>query len=120
MEWFWKMVDHLQKSVAGSALQSFSPSDWFFLSVIFFGLVQGSRKGFSDMFGKLSGIFLVSMLTVSFYSSGAVYLNAMLPVLSLKVAEIVSFFLLTIFLWLSVSWCINIFGILFKVEAKDF
>ena len=87
MEWFWQLIDHFQKSVAGSALQSFSPIDWFCLFAIFWGLVQGSRKGFSDMFGKLLGIFLVSMLTLSFYPTGAVYLNANLPVLSVKVAE---------------------------------
>ncbi len=118
MEWFWQLVDHLQKSVAGSALQSFSPIDWLLLIAIFWGLVQGSRKGFSDMFGKLLGIFLVSMLTLSFYPSGAALLNANLPVLSMKVAEPLSFFLLTIFLWLSVSWCINIFGKFLRVEAQ--
>jgi uncharacterized membrane protein required for colicin V production len=118
MEWFWKMVDHLQKSVAGSALQSFSLFDWVFLLAIFWGLVQGSRKGFSDMFGKLLAVFLVSMLTLSFYPSGAAYLNSNLPMLSMKVAEPFAFFLLTIFLWLSVSWCVNIFGKFLKVEAQ--
>ena len=118
MEWFWKIVDHLQKSVASSALQSFSPIDWVLLIAIFWGLVQGSRKGFSDMFGKLLGIFLVSMLTLSFYPSGAAYLSANLPVLSMKITEPLSFFLLAVFLWLSVSWCVNIFGMLFKVEAQ--
>ena len=110
MEWFWRLIDHFQKSVAGSALQSFSPTDWIFVAAIFWGLVQGSRKGFSDMFGKLLGIFLVSMLTLSFYPSSAAYLTANLPVLSKKTTEPISFFLLTLFLWISVSWCINIFG----------
>jgi uncharacterized membrane protein required for colicin V production len=118
MEWFWKIVDHLQKSLAGSALQSFALSDWVFLCVIFWGLVQGSRKGFSDMFGKLLGIFLVSMLTLSFYPSGASYLTANLPALPQQVAETFSFFLLAVFFWLSVSWCINVFGKVLKVEAQ--
>ena len=118
MEWFWKMVDHLQKSMAGSALQSFSLVDWVVLVAIFWGLVQGSRKGFSDMFGKLLGIFLVSMLTLSFYPTGATYLKESLPVLSKEAAAGCSFFLLTIFLWISVSWCINIFGKFLKVEAQ--
>ncbi len=118
MEWFWKIVDHFQKSVAGSALQSFSPIDWIVLLAIFWGLVQGSRKGFSDMFGKLLGIFLVSMLTLSFYPSGAVLLNSNLPVLSTKAAEPLSFFLWALFLWLSVSWCVNIFGRFLKIEAQ--
>lgn len=118
MEWFWKMIDHLQKSVAISALQSFSWIDWVILAGLFWGMVQGSRKGFSDMFGKLLGICLVSLLTVSFYPSGAVYLNAYLPMLPVKVAEPFVFFLLSVFLWLSVSWCINVFGKLIKVEAQ--
>ena len=118
MEWFWRMIDHLQKSVAVSALRSFSPADWFVLAALFFGLVQGSRKGFSEMFGKLLGIFLVSMLTLSFYPGGAVYVNSRLPVLSVEVAEPFVFFLLGIFLWLSVSWGINLFGKFLKVEAQ--
>ena len=118
MEWFWQLIDRLQKSAAGSALQSFSPIDWILLGAIFWGLIQGSRKGFSDMFGKLLGLFLVSMLTLSFYPSGAAYLNANLPVIPLKISEAVSFFLLTIFLWLSVSWCVNIVGKFLKVEAQ--
>ena len=118
MEWFWKIMDHLQKSVAGTALQSFSPFDWCVLIAIFWSLMQGSRKGFSDMFGKLLGIFLVSMLTLSFYPGGAVSMNACLPVLSMKIAEPFSFFLLTLFLGLSISWVINIFGKFLKVEAQ--
>ena len=118
MEWFWQLIDHFQKSVAGSALQSFSPIDWFCLFAIFWGLVQGSRKGFSDMFGKLLGIFLVSMLTLSFYGFGAEKLVAQFPVLPIKVAQPFSFFLLALFLWLSVSWCINIFGKFLRVEAQ--
>ncbi len=118
MEWFWQLVERFQKGVASSALQSFSPIDWILLLAIFWGLVQGSRKGFSDMFGKLLGIFLVSMLTLSFYPIGATYLNANLPGLSMKVAEPFAFFLLAIFLWLSISWCINLFGKLFRVEAQ--
>ena len=118
MEWFWQMVDHFQKSAASSALQSFSPVDWILLIAILWGLLQGGRKGFSDMFGKLLGIFLVSMLTLSFYSSGAAYLNANLPALPMEVAKPIAFFLLTVFLWLSISWCINIFGKFLKVEAQ--
>jgi uncharacterized membrane protein required for colicin V production len=118
MEWFWRLIDRFQKSVAGTALQSFSTTDWVLLIVIFWGLVQGSRRGFSDMFGKLLGIFLVSMLTLSFYPSGAAYLVANLPMLPLKVAESLVFFLMSVFLWISVSWCINLFGQFFKVEAQ--
>jgi len=118
MEWFWKMVDHLQKSAAVAALQSFSPVDWVLLVALFWGVVQGSRKGFSEMFGKLLGIFLVSMLTLSFYSSGAIYLNANISALPVKVAEPLVFFLLSVFLWISVSWSINVFGKIFKVEAQ--
>ena len=118
MEWFWNWIDHLKKSNIGSTIHNFSPVDWVLLIAIFWGLVQGSRKGFSDMFGKLLGIFLVSMLTLSFYSSGAAYLTANLPMISKNVAAPVSFFLLAVFLWLAVSWCINAFGKVFKVEAQ--
>jgi uncharacterized membrane protein required for colicin V production len=120
MEWFWQLVDRLQKGFASSALQSFSPSDWVILCVLFWGLLQGSRKGFSDSFGKLLGISLVSMLTLHFYSSGAERLCENIPVFSLKVAEPLIYFLLTIVLWLSVSWAINVFGKFFKVEAQGF
>jgi uncharacterized membrane protein required for colicin V production len=118
MEWFWRMIDHLQKNAAITALQNLSPVDWFVLAVIFWGMLQGSRKGFSEMFGKLLGMFLVSMLTLGFYPGGALYVNANLPVLSLKVAEPFVFFLLSVFLWVSVSWGINIFGKFLKVEAQ--
>lgn len=118
MEWFWQMLEHFQKNVAFSALKNFSPVDWIFLMGVFWGMVQGSRKGFADMFGKLLGIFLVSMLTLSFYPRAAAYLDANLPVLSMEVAEPVAFFLLTIFLWISISWCVNIFGKFIKVEAQ--
>ncbi|MDD5225895.1 MAG: CvpA family protein [Candidatus Omnitrophica bacterium] len=118
MEWLWQLMDRFQKSAAVTALQNASPIDWILLMAIFWGLVQGSRKGFSDMFGKLLGIFLVSMLTISFYQEGAAYINASLPVLPLKVAEPFVFFLLTIFLWVAVSWGLNIFGKLFQIRAN--
>jgi uncharacterized membrane protein required for colicin V production len=117
MEWFWRLIDHFQKTVAGSALQTFSTIDWIFLCAVLWGLVQGGRKGFSDMFGKLLGIFLVSMLTMSFYEAGAVNFLSLLPI---EVARPFSFILLTVFLWLSVSWSVNIFGKIFKVEAQGF
>ena len=58
MEWFGQWIDHLQKAFASSALQSFSPFDWTLLILVLWGMIQGSRKGFSEMFGKLLGIFL--------------------------------------------------------------
>jgi len=118
MEWFWKIVDYLQKSVAGSALENFAPSDWVVLCAIFWGLVRGSRRGFSDMFGSLLGMFLVCMLTLSFYPSGTDYLTVNLPVLPVKVAVVFSFFLLTVFFWISVTWCIRLFGRFLKLEAQ--
>ena len=118
MEWFWKMVDHLQKNAALSALQGFSPADWIIVIALLWGLLQGSRKGFSDMFGKLLGVFLVSMLTLSYYKGAAAYLNGSLPALSPEAAEPFSFFLLAVFLWLSISWCINVFGKFLKIEAQ--
>lgn len=120
MEWFWQLVDHLRKTFASSALQTFSPFDWGFLVLIFWGLLQGSRKGFSEMFGKLLGIFLVNMLTLNFYSDAAKHLSEALPVLPLKISEPIAFFLLAVFFWLSVSWTINAFGKFFKVEAQGF
>lgn len=118
MEWFWQLIDYLQKSLAGSALQNFSMVDWILLLALFWGLVQGSRKGFSEMLGRLLGLFLVSMLTLSFYSGGAAYLSANLPVLPLELTEPFIFLLLGVSLWVSVSWCINVFGKILKVEAQ--
>lgn len=120
MEWFWKMIDHFQKSAAGSALQSFSPIDWVLLIAIFFGLVQGSRKGFSDMFGKLLGVFLISMVTLHFYELGAESLVSLLPVFSIQVARPLSFFLLGVCSWLVVSRVVDMIGKFFKVEAQGF
>ncbi|MBI4710976.1 MAG: CvpA family protein, partial [Candidatus Omnitrophica bacterium] len=120
MEWFWRFIDHLQQSAAGSALQRFSVIDWIFLCAIVWGMIQGSRKGFSEMFWKLLGLFLVSMLTLSFYEAGAVNIVEQIPSFPIKAAETFSFFLLAIFLWLSVSWSINLFGKFFKVEAQGF
>ncbi len=118
MEWFWQTVEHLQKNAAFTALQNFAPIDWIFVFMIFWGLALGSRKGFSEMFGKLLGIFLVSMLTMSFYQKAAGFLRETLPIFTEKVAEPITFFLIAVFLWFSVSWCINAFGKFFKVEAQ--
>jgi len=118
MEWLWEIIDRLQKSDVFSALQSLQPIDWVFIFVLLGGLAQGSRKGFSDMFGKLLGLFLVSMLVLSFYEYFATFMSARMPSLSLAAAKPFAFFLLTIFLWLSVSWCINVVGKIFKVEAQ--
>ena len=118
MEWFWQILDRVHQSAAFAALKSFQPIDWIFLFVVLWGLGQGSRKGFSEMFGKFFGIFLVSMLTLSFYGKVAVFLSSNMPLLSLTAATPFAFFLLTVFLWLSVSWCINISGKIFKVEAQ--
>ncbi len=117
MEWFWNLVDRFQKTVVGSMLQSFSVIDWILLCLILWGLVRGGRKGFSDMFGKLLGIFLVSMLTLSFCEAAAANFLSFLPI---KVARPMAFLLLAVFFWVSVSWCINIFGKFFKIEAQGF
>ena len=69
MEWFWALVERFQKGVAGSALQHFSVIDWIFVCVILWGLIQGGRKGFTDMFGKLLGILLV-VVGLQFFSLG--------------------------------------------------
>ena len=71
----------------------------------------------TDMFGKLLGIFLVSMLTLSFYQKAAKDFLTFLPT---TFAQAAAFFILAVFLWISVSWCINIFGKFFKVEAQGF
>jgi len=118
MEWLWQLVDHFKKSMAGSALHSFSPLDWILLVAIFWGLIQGSRKGFSDMFGKLFGIFLVSMLTLSLYGFGAENLVVLIPLLPMKIAEPFSFVLWSICIWLIVSAGVSFFGRFFNLEAK--
>jgi uncharacterized membrane protein required for colicin V production len=117
MEWFWALVDRFQKGVAGTVLQSFTSTDWVVLFLIFVGLVWGSRKGFSDMFGKLLGVFLVSMLTLSFYPKVAKDFLSFFPI---KFAQPAAFFLLAVFLWVAIGWLINIFGKLFKIEAQGF
>lgn len=118
MEWFWRWIDHFQKNAVLSALQNFSFVDGIVLIAIFWGLVQGSRKGFGDMSGKLLGILIVSMLTLSLYPIGAAQLNASIPVFSIEAAKPFVFLFLAIFLWVSMSWCINFFKIFLKVEAQ--
>ncbi len=117
MEWFWQFVESLHKSAVVVALQGFQPVDWIVLFVMLWGLAIGSRKGFSEMFGKVLGIFLVSMLVVSFYGQFAdvITLHTLIPK---AIANGFAFFLLTIFCWLSVSWCLNAFGKILKVEAQ--
>ena len=117
MEWFWTLADRFQKAVASTALQSFTPTDWVVLFLVLVGLVLGGRKGFSDMFGKLLGVFLVSMLTLSFYPKIAKDFLSFFP---LKFAQPAAFFLLAVFLWVSVAWFINMAGKLFKIEAQGF
>jgi uncharacterized membrane protein required for colicin V production len=117
MEWFWNLVDRIQKSVAGTALQSFATSDWVFLFLILIGLAWGARKGFSDMFGKLLGIFLVSMLTLSFYPKVAKDFFSFFPA---RFAEATAFFILAVFLWISIAWCLNVSGKFLKIEAQGF
>lgn len=118
MEWFWKISENLQKSVAGSGIQNAAPSDLIFFLLLLWALYHGSRKGFSDMFGKFFGIFLVSMLTLILYPRGTALLTSSIPALPEKVAEAFSFVLLAVFLWISVSWGINVFGKFLKVEAQ--
>jgi uncharacterized membrane protein required for colicin V production len=117
MEWFWALADRFQKGAAGAALQSFATTDWIFLVLILIGFVWGGRKGFSEMFGKLLGIVLVSMLTLSFYPKVAKDILSFFP---RSFAEPAAFFLLAVFLWVSVAWFINICGKLFKIEAQGF
>ena len=117
MDWFWQVVESLHKSAAFAVLRDFKPIDWIFLFVTLWGLAQGSRKGFSDMFGKILGLFLTSMMVLSFYKQVAAVLHAH-TLLPEAVAEPIAFFLLSVFLWFSVSWCINAFGKIFKVEAQ--
>ncbi len=118
MEWFWQMIEQLQKNAAFAALQSFSPIDWVFFCALLWGMVRGSRLGFSDMLGHLLGIVVVTMATLSFYPQIARALISALPMLTPKVAEPLAFFLLSVFLWLSVSWCVTFLGKIFRIEAQ--
>lgn len=117
MEWFWQLIEGCYKSAAFTKLESVQPFDWIVVFLVLWGLAQGSRKGFSEMFGKLLGIFLISMAVLSSYKPLAIFLNSNLPVLSLPAAAIFSFFLLSIFFWFFISWTVNACGKLFKVEA---
>lgn len=117
MEWFWQAVEYVQRSALFAAVARFAPIDWIFLFVLLWGLAQGSRKGFCEMFGRLFGIFIVSMGTVSLYKKSAGLLTDVLPALPPKVAEPIAFFLIAVFLWFSVSWCLNALGKFFRLEA---
>ena len=118
MEWFWQIIEKANNSIIVSAMQSFQPIDWIFLFAMLWGLGQGARKGFSEMFGKLTGLFFVSVLTFHFYKRGAAIVLSNIAGLPEKVAEAFTFIILTVVLGLSVSWFITVLGKAFRVEAQ--
>jgi len=118
MEIFWKIIDAFKKYVAGSALQSFAVIDWIILGALFWGLVSGSRKGVVDMFGKLIGIFFVSILTVSFYPFIAEHIVMLIPALPMGVAKLFAFILCGVCLWLIIYSGINFVARYLKLDAQ--
>ena len=117
MEWFWGLVDQFQKNIAGTALRNFAVVDWIILVVLLVGMIHGGRKGCSDMVGQFLQMCLVSLVTLGFYQVDAATFLWFLP---LNVAEPVAFLLLAVFLWLSVAWCFNLLGKIFKIEVHGF
>ena len=59
MEWFWRLVDDLQKGVLVASLQNISYSDWVTGIMIFVGLVAGRLCFKENLFYENNKLFLL-------------------------------------------------------------
>ncbi|HNX69113.1 MAG TPA: CvpA family protein [Candidatus Omnitrophota bacterium] len=118
MDWLWQLIDSLQKNAAFAALQHLSAFDWIVLFGVLWGLVHGGRQGFSEMFGKTFTVLLVSMLVMTFYHSAADSMRGIISSMPQEMSEAFSFFLLGVFVWISVSWTVNIIGKFLRLEVS--
>lgn len=99
-------------------LQTFAVIDWIVTLAVLWGMLQGARKGFGEMAGKVLEVLLVGILVLTFYPALASKLSSMVPALPQKVAVPMAFILLGVFIWLSVSWCFKILGKFMKFDIS--
>jgi len=111
------LIEVYQKSAVFAVVRNFSVVDWAAVLAVFFGVAWGSRKGASEMFGKTGGMILIGVIVLSCFNHLAATFMGIVPSLLEAVARPMAFFLLSIFVWLSVSWSINVLGKFFHVEA---
>ncbi len=117
MDWFWQWYDVFQKSGAYATLQKFSTGDWILIFALLWGMAIGIKKGASEMFGKVFGLFLTGVIVLTFYRNVSASMTAAVPVLPLEVAHPVSFVLVLGFSWFSIIGCVNLLGKFFHVES---
>ena len=118
MDWLWQFLEHLQTTAIFSVLHDLSVFDWLVVFVLLWGMGYGSHKGFSDMFAKVLEIFIVSMLVMSFYHYGAAFVVLRIPAIPIEVADPIVFFVMSIFIGLSVTWCVGAIGKVFRLEVS--
>lgn len=117
MDWFWQLYDVFQKSLAYAVLQKFSTGDWILLFTCLWGMAIGTKKGASEMFAKVFGLFLTGVIVLTFYRNVAASLVAAVPPLPEGVANPIAYLLLMGFAWFSISGCVNLIGKFFHVES---
>lgn len=118
MDWLWQIFDAIQKSALYAALDKLAFFDWLALSGILWGMLYGGRRGFSEMFGKVAGVILVSLLVMNSYPQFAAILANAIPPMPKKVAEPIAFFLQSVFMWIVVFWALGVLGKFLKIEVS--
>lgn len=116
MDWLWNLMDQLRLDILLSYLMRLHAFDWCVLFAVLWGMSYGSRKGCSDMFGRIVGILLISCSVLAFYGSLSAYLSDHLFSIPLAVTDPISFILLTVFFWIFITWLINVAGKIFHIE----
>lgn len=118
MDFIWNLIERIQGSVVFKIIQTLAVIDWIVIFAVLWGMLQGARKGFSEMMGKILEVLLVAVIVLTFSPGLSTTIRSMVPALSLPVARPVSFILLSICLWILVPWCFKILGKFVKIEIS--
>ena len=84
---------------------------------VLWGMAIGLKKGASEMFAKVFGLFLSGLIVLTFYRDVADSFMKAVPALPDAVAQPMAYILLLGFTWISVIGCINLIGKFFHVET---
>lgn len=118
MDWLWDFFDRIRMDIIFSFLMNLHPFDWTVLFVLLWGMAYGSRKGFSEMFGKVVEVVLVTFIVVTFYPQLAETISVHIPGIPLSASEPMAFLFLAVFSWVSIAWILNALGKVFHVEVS--
>jgi len=117
MDFIMELIQKVQQGAFFKMLQTLAVFDWIVIFIVLWGMLQGARKGFGEMLGKVTEILLVGILVLIFYPKLAESLVTLISVMPKQVADPVAFILLSVFIWLSVSWCFKLVGKCFRIET---